>query len=158
MVSSTLTLSKKIKNLSKNWWSLVSFCYSPNNFENVSHKTTEFNKEKNRGKEDDSSQSVKSNDLYVLDRVRLNNADMLIIGHLNINSLRNNFEMLREIVQNKLNIMLISGTKSSCPSFPSSQFSIKDFRSPFWLVRNSSGGGIMHDIYYMLGRKFLQNS
>ena len=151
-------MSQKIKNLSKNWWSLVSSCYSPNNFENFFHKITEFNKEKTRGKEDDSSQSIKSNDLYVLDRVRLNNADMLIIGHLNINSLRNKFEMLREIVQDKLNIMLISETKSSCPSFPSSQFSIKDFSSPFWRGRNSSGGGIMYDIYYLLGRKFLQNS
>ena len=82
-----------------------SFCCSPNNYENVSRKITEFNKEKARCKEHNSSKSAKSsewsNDLSVLDHVRLNNSDRLIIGHLNINSLRIKFEMLREIVQVK---------------------------------------------------------
>ena len=91
-----------MKNLSKNWWSLDSFCYSPNNYEEVSHKITEFDKEKTRSKEHNSSQSAKSkessNDVSVIDHVRLNNADRLIIGHLNINSLRNKFEMLQEFV------------------------------------------------------------
>ena len=126
---------------------LASFYYIPNNDENVSHKISEFDKEKTRGKEHNSSQSAKSkessNDLGVLDRVRLNNADRLIIGHLNINSLRNKFEMLRETVQDKLDILLISETKGD-PSFPSSQFAIEEgFSSPFRLDRNSSGGGIM---------------
>ena len=72
---------------------------------NVSHKRTEFNKEKARGKEHDSCQSTNinetSNNPSVLDCIRLNNGDRLIIGHLNINCLRNKFEMLREIVQDK---------------------------------------------------------
>ena len=59
---------------------------------------TEFNKGKTRGKEHSSSQSAKinesGNNLSILDRVRLNNANRSIIGHLNINSLRNKFEML----------------------------------------------------------------
>ena len=75
-----------MKNVSKNWLSLDSFCYSRNNFEYVSHKITKFNKEKSRGKEHNSGQSTKSsesrNDLGVLDCVRLNNADKLIISHL----------------------------------------------------------------------------
>ena len=41
----------------------------------------------------------------------LNNADRLIIGHVDMNSLRNKFEMLQEIVQDKLDILLISETK-----------------------------------------------
>ena len=135
-----------MKNLSKNWWSLESFCYSPNKDENASDKTSEFGKEKTWGKEHNNSQSVKSkessNGLSVLDRVRLNNAGRLIIGHLNINSLRNKFEMLPETVQDKLDILLISETKLD-PSFPSSQFAIEGFSSPSWLDRNSSGGGIM---------------
>ena len=126
---------------------LDSFYYIPNNDENVSHKISKFDKEKTRGKEHNSSQSAKSkessNDLGVLDRVRLNNADRVIIGHLNINSLRNKFEMLRETVQDKLDILLISETKGD-PLFPSSQFAIEEgFSSPFRLDRNSSGGGIM---------------
>ena len=104
-----------MKNLSKNWWSLESFCYSPNKDENASDKISEFDKEKTRGKEHNNSQSAKSkessNGLSVLDRVWLNNAGRLIIGHLNTNSLTNKFEMLRETAQDKLNILLISETK-----------------------------------------------
>ena len=50
--------------------------------------------------------------------------------------------MLREIVQDKLDILLTSETKVD-PLFPSSQFVIDGFSSPFRLDRNSSGGGIM---------------
>ena len=50
--------------------------------------------------------------------------------------------MLREIVQDKLDILLISERKVD-PSFPSSQFAIESFSSPFRLDRNSSGGGIV---------------
>ena len=50
--------------------------------------------------------------------------------------------MLRETVQDKLNILLISEIKLH-PSFPSSQFAIEGFSSPFSFDRNSSGGGIM---------------
>ena len=93
-----------------------------------------------------SSQSAKSkessNDLSAPDRIRLSNVDRLIIGHLNINSLRNKFEMLREIIQDKLDILLISETKVD-PSFLSSQFTLDGFSSPFRLDRNSSTGGIM---------------
>ena len=101
---------------------------------------------RSRGKEHNSCQSTKSkessNDLSVLDRVRLNNVDRSIIGHLNINSFRSKFEMLRETVQDKLDILLISETKVD-PSFPSHQFAIEGFSSPFRLDRNSSGGSIM---------------
>ena len=62
------------------------------------NKITEFDKAKIWGKERNSSQSAQSkessNDLNVLDCVRLNNAARLIIGHLNINSLKKKFEML----------------------------------------------------------------
>ena len=50
--------------------------------------------------------------------------------------------MLRELVQDKLDILLISETKVD-PSFPSSQFAIDGFSFPFRLDRNSSGGDIM---------------
>ena len=71
----TINFIRKMKNLSKNSWSLDSFCYNPNNFENVFPKITEFNKEKTWKKEHNSSQSAKSsessNDLSLLDRIRL---------------------------------------------------------------------------------------
>ena len=50
--------------------------------------------------------------------------------------------MLREIAHDKLDLLLVSETKVD-PSFPSSQFAIEGFSSPFRLDKNSSGGGIM---------------
>ena len=50
--------------------------------------------------------------------------------------------MLREIVQDKLYILLILEIKVY-PSFLSCQFLIEDFSSPFRLDRNSSGSGIV---------------
>ena len=50
--------------------------------------------------------------------------------------------MLREIVQDKLDILLVSETKVDS-SFPSSQFAKKGFSVPFRLDKNSLGGGIM---------------
>ena len=50
--------------------------------------------------------------------------------------------MIREIIQDKLDVLLVSETEVD-PSFPSSQFAIEGFSSPFRLDKNSSGGGIM---------------
>ena len=92
-----------------------------------------LNKEEARGKELNSSQSAKSSEMTnnpnVLDCVRLNNAERLITGHLAINSFKNKFQMLRQIVQVKLEILLISETKVD-PYFPSKQFVIEAFSSP----------------------------
>ena len=50
--------------------------------------------------------------------------------------------MLREIVPDKLKILLVSEAKVDS-SFPSGQFKLESFSFPFRLDRNSSGGGIM---------------
>lgn len=78
---------------------MIRFCCNPNNYENVSYNKSEFDKDKTKGKGYNNSQSVKSSESSNnLNIIRLNNADRLVIDHLNINSLRNKFEMLREIV------------------------------------------------------------
>ena len=64
------------------------------------------------------------------------------MGHVNINSLRKKFEILQQIVQDKLNIFLVSETKAD-PSFLSSQFATEGFGVPFQLDKNNSGDGIM---------------
>ena len=46
------------------------------------------------------------------------NANQLIIGHLNIDSLRNKFEMLVDLIKAKIEMFLISETKLDS-SFPS---------------------------------------
>ena len=49
--------------------------------------------------------------------MRIKNAYQLVIGHSNINPLRNRFEMLEEIIKDKIDIFLICKTKLDS-SFP----------------------------------------
>ena len=58
------------------------------------------------------------NRMNILHEIRIKNANRLIIGHLNVNSLRNKFEMLEELIKDKIDIFLISETKLDS-SFPS---------------------------------------
>ena len=57
-----------------------------------------------------------------LHNLRLKNPNRLIFAHLNINSLRNKFDLLANIVKDKTDILMISETK---------------------LDRNGNGGGIL---------------
>ena len=76
-----------------------------------SKKFTENYKEKANGKEHSINQSDKNseliNNLSVFDLVGLNKTNKITNGHLNIDFKRNTFEMLREIVKEKLDILLI---------------------------------------------------
>ena len=80
--------------------------------------------------------------MNTLHEIRIKNANRLIIGHLNVNSLRNKFEMLEELIKDKIDIFLISETKLDS-SFPSGQFVIKGYSTPFRLDRNQNGGGLL---------------
>ena len=44
----------------------------------------------------------------VLNEIRQKNPNRIIIANLNINSRRNKFEMLKEVISNKIDILLIS--------------------------------------------------
>ena len=66
----------------------------------------------------------------------------IIIGHLNINSLRNKFEQLKNIIKGKIDILVITETKID-NSFPTSQFYIEGYSKPFRLDRNATGGGVI---------------
>ena len=57
----------------------------------------------------------------ILSELRKNNVGGLIIGHLNINSLRNKFEALKFLIQGKVDIFVVSETKID-ESFPINQF------------------------------------
>ena len=66
----------------------------------------------------------------VLKSLKLKNANKIIMGHLNINSLRNKFESLKYIVDKNVDILLISETKLN-DTYPSSQFLIEGFHPPY---------------------------
>ena len=82
------------------------------------------------------------NQMNTLHDIRIKNANRLIIGYLNINSLRNKFEMLEEIIKDKIDIFPISETKLD-GSFTSGEFVIKGYSTPFRLDRNQNGGGLL---------------
>ena len=53
--------------------------------------------------------------------LRVKNPNKVIIGHLNINSLRNKFELLTHQIKDNIDILMISETKLD-ESFPTTQF------------------------------------
>ena len=66
----------------------------------------------------------------------------VIIGTLNINSFAPKFEELREIIGKNLDILTIQETKLDS-SFPTQQFSLDGFSTPYRLDRNRDGGAIL---------------
>ena len=79
---------------------------------------------------------------HILSEIKNKNGERLIIGHLNINSLQNKFEPLKSIIQQNVDIIMISETKLD-DSFPSNQFVLEGFSSPFRLDKNCRSGGIV---------------
>ena len=77
------------------------------------------------------------------------NVNKLVFGQLNINSLRNKFDVLSELIQNFVDVFMISETKLD-ESFPEGQFFIDGYHTPFRYDRNGNGGGIL--LYAREGR------
>ena len=74
--------------------------------------------------------------------LRLKNINKLIIAHLNVNSLRNEFEFLISLIKVNIDVLMIFKTKLD-KSFTTNQFMINRFSAPFRLDRNHKGGGII---------------
>ena len=68
--------------------------------------------------------------------------NLVSIGHLKSNSIRSKFEMLQFLPASNIDILMISESKPD-GTFPSSQFQIYSFRTPYRLDRNHRGGGIL---------------
>ena len=77
-----------------------------------------------------------------LKTIRGDNLNKLIFAHLNINSIRNEFEELITQVKGTVDVLMISETKTD-GSFPIANFLIDDFGQTYRIDRNSSDGGIM---------------
>ena len=78
------------------------------------------------------------------------------IGQLNINSIRNKFDLLVPAVVRNLDILLITETKIDS-SFPESQFEIDGFTTPYRVDRDCHGGGILLYIRQDIPSKLLIN-
>ena len=67
--------------------------------------------------------------------LRLRNINKVIVGNININSLPNKCEQLKELVMKYIDVLVITETKLD-NSFPTLQFLVKGFAEPFRLDRN----------------------
>ena len=76
---------------------------------------------------------------FFLKHLLLNHPRKIIICHLNINSIRTKFDLLKEMVTKVIDILMIPETTLE-GSFTVSQ--IKDFCTPFRLDRNKNKDGI----------------
>ena len=71
--------------------------------------------------------SVSSNDIIRMKKQRLDNANNTIIGHLNINSFRNKFVFVKDVIK-LFDVFLVSESKLN-HTFPSNQFRINSYKS-----------------------------
>ena len=74
--------------------------------------------------------------------LKLRNVNRLIFVQININSIRNKFELLFSLVSNNIDVLLISEMKID-NTFPVSQFSVPGYSIPWRLDRTKNGGGII---------------
>ena len=97
-----------------------------------------------------------SNEADFTATLRLNSSKYsknIIFSHLNINSIRNKFENLKEVVSNHVDILVISETKID-KSFPTAQFIIDGFHRPLRLdISDKSGGLLVYVRSYLLSRQ-----
>ena len=89
-----------------------------------------------------------------LKSLRIRNLNKIVVGHLNINSIRNKFDFLAHQVKGNIDVLMISETKLD-ESFPPSQFFLDGYSVPFRLDRNGNGGGILLYIRDDLSSKLL---
>ena len=92
-----------------------------------------------------------------LKEVRKLNPNRLIIGQININSIRNKFEMLNATITDKADILLISETKLDS-SFLVNQFLVDGFTPPHKPDRNANGGSIKLYVREDIPSKLLSNN
>ena len=83
-----------------------------------------------------------------LHQVRINNPSRIIFGQININSIRNKFGQLIYIVNNKIDILMVSETKLD-ETFPTSQFLMQGYLTLSIKDRTSKGGGIRQRRYHL---------
>ena len=84
--------------------------------------------------------------LNKLKTTRIANINRLMIDHMNINSIRNIFEMLSNSMKGNLDILMISKIKLDS-TFQSSQYTIEGHAAPIRFDRNDRGRGILRILH-----------
>jgi len=66
----------------------------------------------------------------------------VIVGYVNINSIRNKFDALKDIVSQNIDILMVAETKIN-DSFPKEQLFMEGYSYPLRLDRDGNGGGLL---------------
>ena len=77
-----------------------------------------------------------------LKSLRIRNSNKIVVGHLNINFIRNKYDFLAHQVQGNIDILMISEAKLD-ESFLLGQFLLDGYSVPFRSDRDGNGGGIL---------------
>ena len=113
-----------------------------NNFLSVKHRPNLFPYAYNDDMNEISSVDESCDTPLLLRNLKLKNTNRLILGHLNINSIVGKFDHLKVLIENNIDILVLTETKINA-SFPNAQFRIDGFSAPFRLDRNRFGGGVL---------------
>ena len=111
----------------------------------LSHPNCEGNEQLNMTHKMDNflNQPPETDPKNILNTLRISNVNRLIVGHLNINSLRNKIQDLQEIIKGNIDILVITETKLD-ETFPTAQFNIDGYSTPFRKDRDlNMGGGVI---------------
>ena len=65
----------------------------------------------------------------------------IVVGHLNINSIRKKFDFVAHEIKGNIDDILIKSEAKLDESFPSGQFLLYDYSVPFPFDRNGNSGG-----------------
>ncbi len=86
----------------------------------------------------ESSVNVESSLNYILSEYRIKNVNRVVLATLNINSIANKFDQLKLMIGNNIDVLVLTETKLD-DSFPTAQFVIEGFATPYRLDRNRHG-------------------
>ena len=95
------------------------------------------------------------NSLSEISELRLRNVNRVLIGNLNINSIRNKFDQLKDTVLKYTDILILTETKLD-ETFPISQFLMDGFSTPYRFDKNKNRGGVMIYIQDTIPSKILE--
>ena len=87
--------------------------------------------------------------------IKAKHSKNLFFGHLNVNSFRNKFVSIAELIKRTFDIFLISATKTD-DSFSNAQFKIEGYQS-FRKDRDAFGGGFLFYVYEKLNCRSLES-
>ena len=108
------------------------------------------------GKTTNFASANNTSNVSLLRNLRMKNAKNIIFSYININSIRNKFDNLCDLISKNVDILSVAETKLD-PSFPNSQFLISGFHQPMRLAITSERGGKLEYIKSSLPSRIMSN-